>query len=470
MLTLAIVGGSSSVLPALAAGSSSATSDIKKFTYESLGKGIKITGYTGNDDVIVIPESIEGKAVTEIGDSAFLGNGASQVIIPSSVRRLDWGAFHSCRNLKQVTLSEGLQTIDRCVFLGTAIEQIDIPASVSKINTEVFSYCDQLKAIRVNELNKKYASVDGALLNRKMTELICVPSTKTGHYDVPDGVITIDTGAFSNSQLTEVSLPATVKKVDFFAFESCPALTTIMMDNKSTGNGKNLSTVDGVLYSKNMKTLVYYPEGKKDTAFTIPEGVTTITGNSQYLNNAYLSRVSLPDSLKATGNCVSECPNLEEIAVSATNRRYMTVDGVLFSKDMKTLLTYPAKKTTVNYTVPSSVKKIETDAFRNAELLQSLILQEGVTTIGSLAFTSCCGLKEMILPNTIKSIGFCAFQGIPMRSTFRLTVPDGVKKLDLSNFWGFWDTSKLIIVCSEGSVAYQYAVDHGIAHEPIPST
>jgi len=136
---------------------------------------------------------------------------------------------------------------------------------------------------------------------------------------------------------------------------------------------------------------------------------------------------------------------------------------------MKTLLTYPAKKAGTSYTVPSSVKGIETDAFRNAEQLQSLTLQKGVTEIGSLAFTSCSGLKEMILPNTLKSIGFCVFQGMPMRSTFRLTVPAGVTKFTLSDFWGFADTSGLMLVCSEGSAAYQYAVDHGIAHEAISS-
>jgi Leucine-rich repeat (LRR) protein len=447
------------------------TTDPTAFSYQDIGiNSISITGYSGDDNVIVIPSSIDGKTVTEIGDSAFLGKNAYRVVLPSSIVHLAWGAFHSCQNLHEITLPENLQIIDRCAFLSTAIEQIEIPASVTKIDTDVFSYCSNLKAISVSLKNKAYTSVDGVLFSKDMTELICIPPTKTGRYDVPSGVTKIIEGAFSFSQLAEINMPASIEEINSFAFTGCSTLEAIFMDNQTTANGNQLSVVDGVLYSKDKDVLEYYPEGKTDHEFDIPEGVTQISGNALFITNTYLTSVVIPDTLIIDRNCFSECENLEEIKVSYTNPRYMSVDGVLFSKDIKTLFSYPAEKANQNYMVPYTVQTIADDAFCNAKRLESLTLQEGLSVIGSLAFTSCSGLREMNFPNSLEEIGFCAFQGEMMRQPFRLTIPAGVTKIDFNSCWGWGDTSKLIIVCSEGSAAYQYAVEHGITHEELSSS
>ena len=90
------------------------------YEYAELSDGtVSITGYSGTDTNIVIPDTISGKKVSEIGEYAFLcNNKIENVTIPKSVTSLQYGAFNTCANLKNITFASGseLQKVDNCLL------------------------------------------------------------------------------------------------------------------------------------------------------------------------------------------------------------------------------------------------------------------------------------------------------------------------------------------------------------------
>ena len=129
-----------------------------------------------------------------------------------------------------------------------------------------------------------------------------------------------------------------------------------------------------------------------------------------------------------------ECTSLASILVDSANPNFQSIDGVLFSKDGKTLLTYPAGKSKTNYVIPDSVTgigdeafskcsflasvtisdsvmRIGKDAFENCPTLASVTIGDSVTTIGDSAFTFCTALASIAIPDSVTSIGDEAFSG-----------------------------------------------------------
>lgn len=123
------------------------------FDYEEDGDGIVLTRYTGNESDVTIPETIDGKTVTAVGEGAFSrSNVLRSVVIPSTVRRIGGSAFRECRNLRSVTLGSGAEEIGGSAFLGcVALERLEIPSNVRSVGGFAFAHCARLAEVRVAE-------------------------------------------------------------------------------------------------------------------------------------------------------------------------------------------------------------------------------------------------------------------------------------------------------------------------------
>lgn len=141
------------------AGTTSSTSataapqPVATFTYSTSDGGITITGYSGSESHIVIPDRIDGISVIAIAPNAFAYSDTPvSVSIPGSVTRIGVGAFRECRRLSSVTFHAGLRSIGETAFLGChSLVRVDIPAGVESIGAYAFAYCGNLQSVNIGE-------------------------------------------------------------------------------------------------------------------------------------------------------------------------------------------------------------------------------------------------------------------------------------------------------------------------------
>jgi len=310
--------------------------------------GVTITGCEEPDGDLLIPNELDGYAVIGIGDHAFSEYySLASVIIPDSVRCIGDGAFYTCTGLTSVFIGEGVTSIGRYTFLYTSLMDIDISPA-----------------------NPAYAQIDGVLFDKRFQTLIAYPSGRIGEYSIPEGVVSIGVDAFS----------------------VCKGLTSVI----------------------------------------IPDSVTSI-GDSAFSWCDSLNNVNIPDSVTSVGiNPFAGSP-LVGIDVSPASSAYAQIDGVLFDKQLETLIAYPSSREG-KYSIPDSVTSIGSEAFSGCKNLTSVIISDSVSSIGEEAFTFCYSLANVTIPAGVTNIGDRAF-AYCYRLT-NVTIPISVTSIGVNPFGG----------------------------------
>ena len=180
------------------------------------------------------------------------------VSIEPGVTELGQGAFRNCENIQKVTMTESVKKIGMYAFANcTGLTEVQIPESVTYIGQDAFYKCTSLTSIRI---------------------------------------------------------PAATEVVYDAAFRGCRALAKIVV---AADNPKYCS-VDNVLFNKNKTDLIFYPAGKTDLTYTIPDSVKSISPFAVY-ENSNLTKIKLPANLDAwIGEyAISYCEGLREINIPA---------------------------------------------------------------------------------------------------------------------------------------------------------
>jgi hypothetical protein len=167
------------------------------------------------------------------------------------------------------------------------------------------------------------------------------------------------------------------------------------------------------------------------TKLTIVNGVTSIT---DYAFNGFtnLPKVVIPASVVDIGYYAFDyCLKLSSFEVNADNPAYCSVDGILYTSDMKTFVRCPETKTGT-IVIPNSVKYLEPDAFRYCSGQMNVVIPDGVETIKRGTFFSCRGLTGITFPNSLSTIGPGAFQHC--HSLTSVTIPAGVTNIEYAAF------------------------------------
>ncbi|MBQ8287973.1 MAG: leucine-rich repeat protein [Clostridia bacterium] len=191
--------------------------------------GITITKYIGTDTDVVIPEKIEGKSVTRIGENAFLNNNTMvSIVIPNTVIMICQSAFQSCGVLKTADLSDNLTQIEYGAFVNCqSLESIVLPDSLCKLGEEAFSNCSALKAINIPNSVKEWGR--GTFMN---SGIITV--------DLEDGLETIGDHAFAYTDLQKIVLPDSIQAIDYMAFAACAQLESVSLNEGLTYIGNSV--------------------------------------------------------------------------------------------------------------------------------------------------------------------------------------------------------------------------------------
>lgn len=412
---------------------SSRAASTSNFEFDSSTKTLK--KYNGTAAYVTIPASINGVDVEYIGNGAFYNNTSTKSItlpsglkginynaflgakalqsinIPGGVEKIGRAAFSGCTALSSVTIAEGVKKIEGSAFEScTALVGIDLPDSLeslgdssfgnctSLINFEIpvgisnFDYyvltgCSNLENITVAEGNKSYKAVDGVLYNTAENKLVLCPPKKIGEYIVADNTEIIGEHAFAQcDKLTNVVLPSSVESIAESAFCQCTEITDI----KLSENLKNIGdeAFRGCISLANI---------------ALPNSLTDI-GLNAFSECTAIKSIALPKGVANIGNgAFGNCSSLTAIEVDNDNASYEDIDGVLFSKDGKRLISYPAGKGGA-YTVPDGVETIASMAISYCEELTELTVPEGVVSIENFAICRCANLSSITIGFSAKDI------------------------------------------------------------------
>ena len=247
---------------------------------------------------------------------------------------------------------------------------------------------------------------------------------------LPSTLKTINTNAFSNSQITTINIPAGTDNIMDGAFAQIENLTAITVD---AGNSK-YTAEDGVLYETKSgnKYLKAYPVAKAGTTFTVPSGVYGVSTNGFQLAKN-LTTINLPASIQdlpasAEANGFTSAKKLTAIKVDPANTNFKDEDGVVLTQDGKTLVAYPFARRGVPdpnyngplatmhagevYTIPNSVETIAKGAFAQVQHITAVKLNN-VKKISAGAFYSVRNLRNVELGASVETIEDGAITGSP---------------------------------------------------------
>lgn len=437
---------------------------------------------------IELPEGI-----TSIPNRAFTNcTSLTSITIPASVKIIGSSAFEGCSGLTSVVIPEGVTTINDKAFASCkGLTSVTIPASVTSIDITAFENCTNLTSLTVDSNNPNY-SIDefGVLFNKEKTTLILYSKGSTAtSYTIPDSVTTIGVSAFEGcSSLASISIPEGVTKIQDRAFASCIGLISVSIPTSVTMIGINAfvgtalydnseNWINNILYindclivaNSSIAGIVQIKDGTRmiaDEAFygctsiisvVFPEGVTIISKGA-FANCLGLVNVTIPVSVKEIrDSAFSGCSSIQEVYYSGEGKDWfeilfgienesLTAATLLsgpggeeisipggFIGDIKWFYDEKSKVLTISgngkmqdygssnrpweayvndiqtVVIEDGVTSVGEYAFYNLDSLSSVVLPNGITTINSYAFGSCDALTEIILPKTLETIWNDAF-------------------------------------------------------------
>lgn len=232
-----------------------------------------------------------------------------------------------------------------------------------------------------------------------------------------------------------VTLPKTASGYEAYRdLKRDKSITDVFVEE---GN-EEFCSIDGVLFTKDGKEMLLYPNGRSEEEYAIPEGVERAW--DAFYNQENLKVLMLPASFCSLWNKEDEetqeywdsydqfdcCPALERIEVDPDNPVFCAVDGVLFSKDRKKLIACPRSKQG-EYEIPDGTEEIGMRAFRLNEKLTSVYVPDSVQVIDDEAFSETVQIRRIRLPEKMKYIGYYAFQN--NWALERLELPEGLTEI-----------------------------------------
>ncbi|OOO00244.1 MAG: hypothetical protein ATN35_08380 [Epulopiscium sp. Nele67-Bin004] len=262
-------------------------------------------------------------SVTSIGEKAFLQcealdqiyinptnnhfQSSEKVLFSKSGKTLI--LFPNKRSQTYIT-PDGVTTIaDRAFSYCTDLIRLEISPTISSIGENVFVGCSSLEQIIVNPTNEYFQSSYGVLFSKDGQIIIAYPNKAGEKYKIPDGIVCLGESSFTGCKdLREVYIPESLTTIGEGAFIGCKSLEKI---NVSPHN-KHFKSIDGVLYTKDCKKLLVYPNAK-GTKYTVPDTVEEIA-NKAFYKCCSLVKVVIPESVTKIGyKAFGECDSLRDV-------------------------------------------------------------------------------------------------------------------------------------------------------------
>lgn len=356
-------------------------STLKKIEYLSIDNCINVTSLTvdaANESFCSV-----GNMILTADEKTILyaAKGIELANIPDSVTKINNEAFANSSKLKNVNFTSnnklveiGNSSFGHCVSL----ESINLEACVNLkiLGPYAFTYCSALKEISIpNTITEIY---DHTFYRCSSLETVSLPSKLVSirtcafqecwnltNIEFPDTLQIIESTAFWGGKMKEIFIPKSVISIGDNPFHYCEA-ESITVDEEN----EIFTSVDGILYDKNVTTLLRAPCGIKGDII-LPDGVKAIAQEAFF-----------------------ECDSLESLEISASVER-IEEDAFWSATNIQR----------ITFAKNSQLKYIGDGAFTECRGVNNLILPEGLTTIDDNAFSTMIYIDSITLPKSVTSIG-----------------------------------------------------------------
>ncbi len=334
------------------------------FVYEVLEDGtIRLELLLWGSSNMVVPAKIDGRSVSSVGVAFSEIKELKSITLPEGVKVIDRYAFYNCENLKEVHLPESLvEIMPRAFVKCLSLESIHIPDSVTTIGSEAFTYCTSLKEVH---------------LPAALTDLGygAFEHTALEYVDIPDGLTSLPDFAFSSLHNPPkcVNIPASVTEIDWRAFMY--GVSKVIVEPGSYAEDFARAMGYEYEYAAGSEPVPQYTSG--DWVYTVqPDSTVRLESY-----NGADTQIIVPGTLE--GRTVSSV-------------------GVCFARN----------STITHVTLPEGMTDVTPMAFYNCTALENVQLPDNLTSIGQNAFTRCDSLREIYVPASVTEIGDFSFASV----------------------------------------------------------
>ena len=431
--------------------------DVIPFEYRILEDGtVEILKYIGRRKYITIPNYIEKRQVSSIGDYAFAGEyGLRRILLPQYLKRIGNGAFKECSSIVTFSLPDGVITIGDEAFAGDSyltsitlgsslktvgdfafqdcglLTSIYFPSTLESINGSAFYRTGSMLQILTDSRNEHYISIDGVLYNRSKTTIVAYPAGLTGAYVLPEETKTIGVFAFACTSSYQVDF-SHVEVIEDYAFDSA-AIRLAYIPDSCIEMGQGAFAGCG-----NM------------TDLRIGHSLTSIS-KSAFEEDSNLETIFIPKNIRFICDAAFA-------TMGAGTRQILFEEGSqLVTIGYKG---FCGKDRVTELRLPPSLVSIGDEAFSNYLNLRVLEFGEDsdLQTIGTMAFSNSLKLNTVSFPNTVRSIGGYCFLNSGIRGA--VTLPASLEGYGPGIFASCHSLTDIYV--AEGNLLYE-SID-GVAY------
>ena len=330
--------------------------------------------------------SIASGAFSTSYESGDVRDQITEIILPDSMEFIGRYAFSGCAKLKKIQLPRKGVHIEPDAFSETKLAD-------DKSNWENgYMYIGNYIVGSERGLLDSNNSVRKNAIGKQMYSYVSeIPSDA----EIVNCTDYVGSGIHLDPGVTQVTIPASVKRVgSLFSTNETDDITDIFVSEENP----YFKSIDGVLYSKDGKILLWYPGGKNERSFTVPDGVEAIGRNAfcrgEYDDKSTLETIILPSSLRIIeSGAFDGRKNLKNVSLP---NNLQTIECFAFSHTGIESVQFPA-----------SLKEIDSSAFYECEYLASAHVPATVQMVGGAAFYACPSLSDFSIADGVMYTGRC---------------------------------------------------------------